>query len=37
MRNMSTLKEHEMQRLGLGSMSAGVLSAETGEVVRGVA
>ena len=36
MRNLSTLKEHEMQRLGLGSMSAGVLSAETGEVMKGV-
>ena len=39
MRNLSTIKEHEMKRLGLGSMSAGlpgVLSAETGEVMRGV-
>jgi hypothetical protein len=36
MRNLSTLKEHEMQRLGLGSMSAGVLSAETGAVITGV-
>ena len=39
MRNLSTIKVHEMKRLGLGSMSAGlpgVLSAETGEVMRGV-
>jgi hypothetical protein len=36
MRNLSTIKEHEMKRLGLGSMSAGVLSAETGAVMTGV-
>ena len=36
MRNQSTAKEHEMQRLGLRSMSAGVLSADSGEVITGV-
>jgi hypothetical protein len=36
MKNLSALKEHEMQRLGLRSMSAGVLSAESGEVIMGV-
>jgi hypothetical protein len=36
MRNLSSLKEHEMQHLGLRSMSAGVLSAESGEVITGV-
>jgi hypothetical protein len=35
-RNLSTAKEHEMQRLGLRSMSAGVLSADSGEVITGV-
>lgn len=38
MRNLSTAKEHEMQRMGIHfrSMSAGVLNAESGEVMRGV-